>query len=45
MVNIPTAKSKQTPVLTVIGSLNIHQEKIVNTIAPILKPISLDGHI
>jgi hypothetical protein len=36
---------KHTNVFVVMGSLKIPQLKAVKTIAPMLNPISLDGHI
>ena len=36
---------KHTNVFVVIGSLKIPQLKAVKTIAPMLNPINLDGHI
>jgi hypothetical protein len=44
MNKIDNAKNKQTIVFVDIGSLKIIQLNIVNTIAPILNPISLEGH-
>ena len=36
---------RQIDVLVVIGSLNITDDSMENTIVPIPNPISLDGHI
>ena len=39
------ANARQTYVLVVNGSLNMDQLNHVNTMAPIEKPINLEGHI
>jgi hypothetical protein len=38
-------RMRQIDVLVVIGSLNIKEDSIENTIVPIPNPISLEGHI
>jgi hypothetical protein len=45
IINIKNDKNKQTYVFVVKGSSNTFQLNNVNTIAPILNPINLDGHI